>query len=112
MWGHMAEEYAPGSFNLGYDEFSGTLTKMHITPDQKLIFENVTNIDAVAEQNREIRDSVSRTSKTGDMVKVASLDMQTYLDLMQRGILRERGAMKKWLASDEALPFRTHWMKS
>jgi len=46
----MADEYAPASFNLSYDSLTGTLQKMHITPDQKLIFETTCNIDAIAER--------------------------------------------------------------
>lgn len=108
----MKNEHAPGSFILGYDELSGTLDKMHITTDNKTVFESIVNIDSIAEQNKMERDSVSKTEKTGDMVKVASLPMMVYLDLRSRGIIGDRTAMKKWLASDEAAPYRTHWMKS
>jgi len=108
----VAEEYAPGVFDLGTDQVGQTLTKMHITPDGKLHIENTTNIDAIAEQAKAERNEVSRTSKTGDMVKVASLPMMVYLDLEKRGILRDKSAMRKWLASEEAAPYRTHWMMS
>lgn len=108
----MKEEYASGTFSLGYDDFTGTLTKMHINHDGVMHFENTVEIDAIAEQAKIERDSASRTAKTGDMVKVASLPMMVYLDLVKRGILRDRAEMRKWLASDEALPYKTHWMKS
>lgn len=108
----MKEEYAPGSFNLGYDDFTGTLTKMHINHDGVMQFEDSVNIDAIAEQAKQERNEVSKTTKSGDMVKVASLPMMVYLDLTKRGILRDKSEMRKWLASDEALPYRTHWMKS
>jgi hypothetical protein len=108
----MADEYAPASFNLSYDSLTGTLQKMHITPDQKLIFETTCNIDAIAERAQAERNESSRTQKSGDMVKVASLPMMVYLDLKQRGILDDRPAMRKWLSSEEARPFLTSWMKS
>ena len=92
----MAEEYAPGSFNLGYDSVSGTLTKMHITTDQKMVFEDVVNIDGIAEQNKAIRDSISNTERLPDgMVKVASLPMMVYLELQQKGILKDKMAFRK-----------------
>jgi hypothetical protein len=75
-------------------------------------FEDSVSIDAIAEQARQERNESSRTSKSGDMVKVASLPMMVYLDLVKRGIIRDRAEMKKWLASDEAVPYKTHWMKS
>jgi hypothetical protein len=110
--GIMKEEYAPGSFILGQDEFTGTVTKMHINHDGVMHFEDIAEIDDIAEQARQERNESSRTAKQGDMVKVASLPMMVYLDLTSRGILRDRAEMRKWLASDEALPYRTHWMKS
>ena len=108
----MAEEFAPGSFDLGTDAFTGTSQKMHITPDQRLVFETKTDISDLADQNKEIMNSVSRTSRSGDMVKVASLPMLVYVDLMKRGILRDKAAMKKWLQSEEARPYRTHHFTS
>lgn len=109
----MAEEYAPGTFNLGYDSISGTLTKMHITTDQKLVFEDIVNIDQIAAQNKADRDAISNTEKLPDgMVRVASLPMMVYFDLQKRGILQDKTALRKWLKSDEALPFRTHRITS
>jgi hypothetical protein len=108
----MADEYAPASFNLAYDSLTGTLQKMHITSDQKLVFETTCEIDTIAERARAEMNETSRTQKSGDMVKVASLPMMVYLDLKQRGILDDRPAMRKWLSSEEAQPFRTSWMKS
>ena len=108
----MAQEFAPGSFDLGTDEITGTRTRMHFDNDGKLHIENVTPIAAIAEQNKALANEVSRTTRSGDMVRVARIDMQTLLDLHQRGILRDKTAMRKWLASDEAKPFKTHWMAS
>ena len=108
----MADEYAPASFNLAYDSLTGTLQKMHITSENKLVFETTCEIDSIAERAKAEMNETSRTQKSGDMVKVASLPMMVYLDLAQKGILRDRAAMRKWLSSEEALPYRTHWMKS
>lgn len=108
----MADEYAPASFDLSYDSLTGTLQKMIITPDQKLVFETSCEIGGLAEYNKAQMDETSRTQRSGDMVKVASLPMMVYLDLQQKGILRDKAAMRKWLASEEARPFRTHWMRS
>jgi len=108
----MADEYAPASFTLAYDSLSGTLQKMHITSENKLVFETTCEIDSIAERAMAERNETSRTQKSGDMVKVASLPMMVYLDLAQKGILRDRAAMRKWLSSEEAIPYRTHWMKS
>lgn len=106
----MADEFAPASFLLDADPWSGSIQKMHITTDQKVVLETVTNIDALAEENQAIRNDVSRTSKTGDMVLAARLPMSVYLDLQKRGILNDKPAMRRWLASEEARPFKTHWM--
>ena len=107
----MAEEYAPGVFNLDYDAADKTLQRMHITTDNKIVLETKTDITELAKENEQIRNDVSRTGRNNDVVRVARLPMSVYLDLSNRGILRDKNAMKRWLASDEALPFRTHWMK-
>lgn len=108
----MAEEFAPGTFDLGGDAFTGSRTFMHITPDGKMHIENVYAVDQIARQAQTERNEVSRTSKVGDMVKVASLPMHVYLDLLQRNIIGDKPAMRRWLASDEAAPYRTHWIKN
>jgi hypothetical protein len=109
----MAEEYAPGSFNLGYDSVSGTLTKMHITTDQKLVFEDIVQIDQIAAQNKADRDAISNTERLPDgMVRVASLPMMVYLELQQKGILKDKAALRRWLKSEAAAPFRTHRITS
>jgi hypothetical protein len=109
----MAEEFAPGSFVLSRDSLTGTLEKMHITPDQKLVFESTVDISGVAEKNKFDRDNISRNERLPDgMVRVASLPMLIYQDLKQRGILDDKTALRKWLQSDEAKPFRTHWVAS
>jgi len=38
--------------------------------------------------------------------------MHVYLELLQRGIIGDKMAMRRWLQSDEAQPWRTHWMAS
>lgn len=109
----MAEEYRPAEFVLGADSLTGTVTKMHITTDQKLVFEDTVQIDALGERNQTIRNEISRNEKLPDgMVKVASLPMMVYLDLRKRGILGDKAALRRWLQTEEARPYRTHWMTS
>lgn len=109
----MAEEYRPGSFVLDYDALTGTVEKMHITSDQKLIFEQTTDVQQLGDLNQSIRNEISKNDPTPDgMVKVASLPMMVYLDLRKRGILGDKIALKRWLQTDEARPYRTHWMTS
>ena len=77
-----------------------------------MLFRSKTNIDQIADVNQAIRNEIVRSEKNGDMVKVASLPMTVYFDLKKRGILGDKAAMKKWLKSEEATPYRTHWMTS
>lgn len=98
---------------LDADSLTGTVSKMSITTDQKLIFEDTVEIDALGEQNQTLRNEISRNEKVPDgMVKVASLPMMVYLDLRKRGILGDRSALRRWLKTEEARPYRTHWMTS
>ena len=43
---------------------------------------------------------------------ILAVPLMVYLELQQKGILRDKAAMRKWLNSDEARPYRTHWMTS
>ena len=104
----MADEFAPASQIIDVDPLTNTTQRMTITPDQQLILETTTNIDDVARMNAEQANSVSRTSRSGDMVHVARLPMLVYLDLAQRGVLYDKRRMRKWLLSEEARPYRTH----
>lgn len=108
----MADEHAAGSFLLSHDSLTGTTQKMHITPDQRLVFETKAELGNLPEINAAQMNETSRTQRSGDMVKVASLPMMVYLDLKQKGILDDKAAMKRWLNSEEARPYRTHWMTS
>lgn len=108
----MADDFAAGSFVLSHDSLTGTLQKMHITPDQRLIFETSVELGDLPDLNKAQMDETSRTQKSGDMVKVASLPMMVYLELSQKGILKDKAAFRRWLKSDEARPYRTHWMSS
>jgi hypothetical protein len=114
MGSRMAEEYLPGSFILDRDALTGTIEKMHVTTDQKLVFEQTVDVQGLGEYNQAIRNEVSRTESLPDGVgvKVASLPMMVYLDLRKRGILGDKAALRRWLQSDEARPFRTHWVAS
>ena len=101
------------SETISYDSLTGTLQKMHFTTDNKLVLETEYAVDPIAEMAKAERDAISRTEKVPDgMVKVASLPMMVYLHLRKRGILGDRTELRKWLASEEAAPFRTHWIKS
>tara|TARA_R110000868_G_scaffold331684_1_gene592672 strand:+ start:26 stop:352 length:327 start_codon:yes stop_codon:yes gene_type:complete len=108
----MAEDFAPGSFDLNYDPVDKTAQRLHFTTDNKMILETVTDITELAEENAAIRADVSKTGRVGDMVRVARLPMSVYIELSQRGVTQDKKAMKSWLASDEGLPYRTHWMTS
>ena len=109
----MAENFAPGSFELAYDSLTGTRQQMHFTTDNKIVLETTVEIDEIAERNKAIRNEISRTEKLPDgIVKLPSIPMVLYMELRQRGILGDKAALRKWLASDEAAPYRTHWIKS
>lgn len=108
----MADEFASHSQIIDVDPLTRSVQRMTITPDQQLVLETKTDITDLAEFNREQANNVSRTTRSGDMVHVARLPITVLYDLKTRGILDDQTAFKKWLASDEARPFKTHWMTS
>lgn len=109
----MAEEYAAASFILDQDALTGTVEKLHITTDQKLVFEQTVDVQQLGDFNQSVRNDISRNEKLPDgMVKVASLPMMVYLDLRKRGILDDKQALRRWLQTEEARAYRTHWITS
>lgn len=78
-----------------HDNGDGTVT-LETTQDESPIIQS-----AKAEYNQS-----SKHDKWGDMARVASIPLTVYYDLLQRGILNDQNAMKKWLNSDEGRPYR------
>jgi len=94
---------------ISHDSLTGTTQKMHLTTDNKLVLETTYEVDAIAEMAKAERNSIGRTERLPDgMVKVASLPMMIYMDLRKKGILGDKMALRKWLASEEAAPFLTN----
>lgn len=58
------------------------------------------------EQNAESRKYDTGRFHDG-MHKVASIPLHIFMDLKQRGILDDQKAMRRWWASDDALPWKT-----
>ena len=66
------------------------------------------NVEPVLAHNQELRkETTAKTPWKGDMHRVASIPNVVIASLMQRGIWNDEAAMKKWLNSAEAAPYRT-----
>jgi hypothetical protein len=62
----------------------------------KAVIENRQNVESLIETNKAIRNE-SAGHRFGDGKRVASIPMNVYMDLMQRGILADRKKFKAWL---------------
>lgn len=110
----MADTFRPLDAPLDYDPMTGVFQTFHMASDGKLTIR--TDQDPrVLEQIRKLTHeefmSKSRTERIGEWQKVASIPLIVQYELIQRGIWYDKAAMKKWLNSVEAAPYRTHWAR-
>ena len=90
-----------------HDDMTGITKWWHNNGDGTVTIETTQNVNPILESNKESYKETDKHTKWGDMSRVASIPLTVYYDLLQRGILNDETAMKKWLNSDEARPFRT-----
>lgn len=90
-----------------HDDMTGITKYWHDNRDGTVTIETVQNMNPILELNKENYKQTGRYDKWGDMSRVASIPLTVYYDLLQRGILNDESAMKKWLNSDEGRPYRT-----
>lgn len=110
----MADRYAKADLPLDYDPMTGVFQTFHMDTDGTFTIRTdqdsrvVSNIVKLAHEEQM---SSSRTERIGEFRKVASIPVGVQYDLLKRGIWHDKAAMKKWLNSVEAAPYRTHWAR-
>lgn len=108
----MAEHFAPLDEIIDYDPLTGVSQRMVMETDGTLRLitdQNLEPFTRVAHESRMNRQS--RHEKMGEMCHIASIPVSIQYDLITRGIWQDRDRFKRWLNSDEAKPFRTHWAR-
>ena len=75
--------------------------------DDKIVIEQCQDVTAIIESNRRQLNMVDKHAKYGEWSKVASIPLNIYYDLKQKGILDNPKRMKKWLNSPDNRYFRT-----
>lgn len=96
-----------------FDPVTGTTQWFHYDESEdSFTIETQQNIDALIEQNKDQFNSFSSgKDRWGDAIgqstHVARIDLNTYMDLQRKGILRDPVAMKRWLNDPDNAVFRT-----
>lgn len=110
----MAEEYARYDALLDYDPSTGMKQTFHMDVDGKLTIRTEQDpavVAAIQKAAHEERMSRSRFERIGEFRRVASIPVEVQFDLIKRGIWHDKDAMKKWLNSAEAAPYRVHTLR-
>jgi len=110
----MAEEYARLDALLDYDPLTGMKQTFHMDVDGKLTIRTAQDPRVIADIRQmahEERMSHAQNGRIGEFRRVASIPVEVQFDLMKRGIWHDKDAMKKWLNSAEAAPYRVHTLR-
>lgn len=110
----MPDNYRQFEAPLDYDPMTGVYQTFHMDHDGQLTIrtdQDPVALDTIRKFTHEELSSTSRSERIGDFRKVASIPTLVQFDLIKRGIWNDEKAMKKWLNSVEAAPYRTHWMR-
>lgn len=90
-----------------HDAETGITRWWHTNDDGTVTIETDQNISPIIEANKNAYKETDKHTKWGEFARVASLPLTVYYDLLQRGILRDEVALKRWLNTEEARPYRT-----
>jgi hypothetical protein len=110
----MPEEYRRLDALLDFDPSTGMKQTFHMDVDGKLTIRTAQDPSVIADIQRmahEERMSTTRNERIGEFRRVASIPVEVQFDLIKRGIWNDKDAMKKWLNSAEAAPYRVHTMR-
>ncbi len=92
------------------DSVTGLTRYYHDSDDGNTFsIETVADVEPIIEDNKTLFNGESSKGRNwkGDMHRVASIPMLTYMDLQSKGILDDEKALSKWLNDPENRFYRT-----
>lgn len=93
---------------LNRNEDLGITRLFHFDDDtETFTIETVQDVSNLIELNRAEFDEHTSLDRFGDMNRVASIPMNVYFDLKNKGITDDTKAMKRWLNDPDNRFFRT-----
>lgn len=90
------------------NKLSASRLLMHHHDDGSFQIEEREDAEALIETNRTLRNETVRDQFGGEMHRVASIPMNIYMELVQKGITRDPKAFAAWLNDRDNRAFRTH----
>lgn len=107
----MAETYRAHDEIIDYDPHLRIAQRMILDTDGGTTLVNYQDTSDISRVTHHERMGWSKTSRTGDIARVASIPLIVQYDLIRRGIWGKQDEMRKWLNSEEAKPWRTNGMR-
>lgn len=93
---------------ISVDQQSRTTEIHHYDESEKLVtIETEQDVTELIESNRAIFNLADERERWGEGRRVASIPMNVYMDLYQKGIIQDQEALRKWLNDPDNRFFRT-----
>ena len=90
-----------------YDPLTGATEIFHYdAASDTVTFETQQPVDDLVELNKRLHNAADKGWK-GDLHRVASIPMNLYWELKERGILDDQKALRRWLNDPDNRYFRT-----
>lgn len=90
-----------------HDPLTGTTTTFHYDDNGVVTIETQQDVTELVEHNKSSLASIDERARWGEMTRVASIPLPIYVELREKGILRDQKAFKAWLNDPANRFFRT-----
>jgi hypothetical protein len=94
-----------------YDPHTGVSQRLKIDRDGTFHFVTSQDDGEIRQAAHEENVSHIKNERIGDFRRVATVPVVKQYELIQKGIWFDPPALKKWLNSADAAPYRTHGMR-
>ncbi len=87
---------------------AGIVRTFHYDPvEERFWIATEQNVEDLVEQNKAISNEITSLDRHGEMRRVASIPLNVYMELREKGIVQDQKAFKRWLNDPDNRFFRT-----
>jgi len=95
-----------------HDALTRTIQKFHWDPiTERFTITDEQEVQDLMDMNTALRNSTASPNRSSGMRRVASVPLNIYMELKQRGILQDAKKLRAWLNDPDNRAWRTNTMK-
>lgn len=95
-----------------YDALTDTTQKFYWDPvTERFTITDVQRVDDLLDMNQALRNTDAKANKSSMMRRVASVPLNIYMELKQKGIIDDPKKLREWLNNSDNRAWRTNDMK-